>query len=275
MGISLADSASALRINEIMYDPQYEWSFNEWIELYNDEPNAVDLSNHSLCGKTLLAGYVDRAGVTHEESGLVLQPGAYALITDGGSGTDVYENYDAGSSLALHVDASTLCGGLSNGGETLDIEQGNETIEEVSYAPDAEPGFSLEYDEGSFRPSALIDGTPGRENSQGEPPNQNNSEPDPPANETIPPEEEEEPRNRTRAPRAASPSFIPLEDASTPDTPLPEKREKQKITLAPARESPREPLTYQTSEGRTRQIVIYAFAGFCIALTLLIVLKKV
>lgn len=271
MVISLASIGSALRIHEIMYDPQYNENYNEWIEIYNEGSGPVDLGNYTLCEKALFPGYIDREGATHDEQGLVLAAGAYALITDGGSGSEVYDNYNVGQSLALHVDAASICGGLANEGEAIILRGSNETIDEVTYSPDAEPGFSLEWRDGVFAPSALIDGTPGSANSE---PPKNNSNNDPPSNHSEDPPEDKPPRNRSRPSRenVSAPSFVPLtEEISS----VPRSEEKSKITLSSRTEVDTQEEIFITSEARMRQTVIYSFAGFCIVLTLLIVLKKV
>lgn len=272
MVISLLGLGSALQINEIMYDPQYNENYNEWVEIYNDDSYALDLSNYTLCGRPLLAGHVDRAEVVQEENGFVLEPGAYALVTDGGSGSEVYDNYNVVQSLALHVDAASICGGLANDGDTITIEHNNETLEEVIYAPDADPGFSLEWRENAFYPSASIDGTPGGENTQGQ---QNNSNNDPPANESEDPPEKRRERNRTQTlpEQSPTPSFVPLYDEAPERGEA--KEQKTKITLSAPRSETKIATAYVTPEARMRQTVIYSFAGFCIVLTLLIVLKRV
>lgn len=115
---------SAILISEIMYAPEnFNENYNEWIEIYNDGGSDVDLSNWTICGKNLLAGYVDYSdGQIKGNSGLVLQAGKYAIVSDGGTGAEVYSNFNISSgSLAIHVDASSLCGGLSNSGKEIQL----------------------------------------------------------------------------------------------------------------------------------------------------------
>lgn len=93
--------------------------------------------------------------------------------------------------------------------------------------------------------------------------------------------EREEQKSETEGvPKKLSPSFIPIDSDSSiqPVTNASETKEKKKITLSSTKDALLEGKVdeaYLTSEGKIRQTVIYAFAGFCIALTLLIVLKKV
>ena len=124
-------------LSEIMYNPEQSENYNEWIEIFNPSTNSVDLSNWSLCGKALLAGYVSHSdNNTHLEAGTVLAAGTFAVITDGGSGTEVYGNFNVSqSALALHVDASSLCGGLKNtDNETVTLTDGSgNVVDELLY----------------------------------------------------------------------------------------------------------------------------------------------
>ena len=160
-------SVSALVINEIMYNPSPEQGnefYNEWIEIFNDGSD-INLKNFSLCGKILFAGYIDREGNMHRNTSMILEANNYAVISDGGSGTEVYDNFDIDDdALALHVDASTLCGGLSNSGKTIKLENNGNIIDEVTYEDDAEEGYSLELINGNFIQSQDLGGTPGTEN---------------------------------------------------------------------------------------------------------------
>ena len=124
-------------INEIMYAPTSEQggnSYSEWIEIFNPTNNSINLSRWKLCKNELLAGYVDYFDENiYLDKGIILLPKQYAIITDGKSGTKVYQYFDvSNSSLALHVNASNLCGGLSNSGETINLTNGTYT-EIVSY----------------------------------------------------------------------------------------------------------------------------------------------
>jgi len=118
----------AVIITEIMYDPVQNDHYNEWIEIYNNGSTAIDLNEWKLCNKTLLPGYVNHQdGKVYRDRGTVLNPKQYALITDGGTGTDVYTNFNVSNdSLSLHVDASSLCNILVNSGEENVTLQDNE-----------------------------------------------------------------------------------------------------------------------------------------------------
>jgi len=131
---------SSVVINEIMYNPdQCSDSYCEWIELYNPTDSSVDLSGWTLCGDDLLEGYVNYSDKkTYLNRGMILKPGQYAVITDGGSGTKVYDYFNISEdSLSLHVNANSLCDGLSNSGETINLTDnlGN-LIDSVTYDDD-------------------------------------------------------------------------------------------------------------------------------------------
>jgi len=153
-------------INEIMYDPVND-SYGEWIELYNPSSQPIDLSGWVLCEKALLPGYIDeKTDELKSDSGTMLAPYSYAIITDGGSGTIAYYNGIDSGSLALHTDASTICGGLSNKGDTVILESPDGRTESVTYSEDsAEDGYSLERTASDWSDSLIEGGTPGYENS--------------------------------------------------------------------------------------------------------------
>ncbi len=127
-------------INEIMYNPTTEQggdSYSEWIEIYNPTNDSINLSDWGLCGKELLSGYINHTSSggegLHLDEGIILLPRQYAIITDGGSGTKVYQYFEiSNNSLGLHVDAGTLCGGLSDSTETINLTNGTYT-EIISY----------------------------------------------------------------------------------------------------------------------------------------------
>ncbi|MFH2027662.1 MAG: lamin tail domain-containing protein, partial [Nanoarchaeota archaeon] len=117
-------------INEVMYNPdQCSDSYCEWVEIYNTLNESINLSSWSLCGEQLFGGYISHMdGEIYGGSWLILEPDSYAVITDGGSGTDVYDFFDINkSALSLHVGDATMCGssGLSNSGGTVTLSNGS------------------------------------------------------------------------------------------------------------------------------------------------------
>ncbi len=110
---------ASLLITEVMYDPPVNESYDEWIEIYNPTNDTISLENWTLCNVSLLKGLVNQTdNKTYSNTTFDLPPAGFAVITDGGSGTLAYNHYNV-SGLALHTNASTLCGGLSNNNETL------------------------------------------------------------------------------------------------------------------------------------------------------------
>lgn len=228
MVTSLLPSVNALRINEIMYDPDYNENYNEWIEIYN-EGEAINLESYTLCGRSLVPGFVDTSGTIEGDRGLLLEAGAYALVTDGGSGSEVLTNYDIDDkTLVVHVDAASMCGGLSNEGETIILGE-----EEFSYGGDAEPGFSVEWGENGFVSGSTPDGTPGRGNT----------------------------------PRAT------FEESKKDRVSVEENSGPIRLSSSPEIDNVLEE-TYITPEGKVRQTIVYVFAGFCVLVMLLIILKR-
>lgn len=126
-------------ISEIMYNPstaQGKDDYNEWIEIHNPTNNPINLEGWMLCDDILKSGYVRYPDKTLlDDNGYVLEPGKRAIITDGGSGTEVYTNFAVEPSLALNTgNKSLLCGGLTNSNRTITLkdDKGN-IIDEVTY----------------------------------------------------------------------------------------------------------------------------------------------
>jgi len=136
----LCNSALALEINEVMYNPSSEQggnSYSEWVEIYNNGDDDIDLTGWKICNDELLSGYVNNSDkIVHLNNGLVVSKNSYALITDGGSGTKTYDFFKVDNrSLALCTDASSICGGLSNtpGEELIVKNKENNLIFNVTY----------------------------------------------------------------------------------------------------------------------------------------------
>jgi hypothetical protein len=128
-----------------MYNPSQNDNYNEWVEIYTNE--TVNLENFTLCNISILSGYInDSDQETYLNTTYEIPANRHALITDGGSGTQVYYNFNVSNdSSAFHVDSGYLCGGLSNtNNKTLLIKDPNGTIiENVTYAPTAQEGKAL------------------------------------------------------------------------------------------------------------------------------------
>lgn len=269
MVISLASmqEVEALRINEIMYKPSFTESFNEWIEIYNDEASDIDLSNYTFCNDTLLPGYIDRQENLNKNEGIILKVGQYALITDGGSGTEVYDNFEvAPESLALHVSKSTICGGLTNSGKLIFLADSLGTIvDDVNYSDSAEKGYSLELYQGSFLESYEVGGTPGKENSERQGENQNNNE----NNNSNNLEDDEETEIEEYIPDSydfqIGSEFLVNSSNYKKDKII--LNSENKISKSFGKE-------FYSKQNILRETIIYAFTIFCIILLVLLAARK-
>ncbi len=161
--------SAELVVNEIMANPSESEGHNEWLEVFNNGTEWIDLSKWSLCGSKLSSGYIDNStGETKKTNGGVIDGGGYALITDGGSGTEVYNNFNVSEeSLAFHTATGSLCGGLSNAEEEISLTGEETEIKLIYDGTLAEEGYSLErIENGSFKESLYPKGTPGKKNGQ-------------------------------------------------------------------------------------------------------------
>jgi hypothetical protein len=150
-------------ISEIMYNPEQNEDYNEWIEIYNPTERSANLTGWRLCNKSILPGYLNRSGEVLYDGGFVLEPAVYALITDGGSGSEVYSNITVGGFVSFHVNAGSLCGRLRNSGDLVWLSDSNdEIVFEINYTEFemCEEGFTLE-NKGVWDCSEFEGGTPG------------------------------------------------------------------------------------------------------------------
>jgi len=254
---------SAVRINEIMYKPNFNEKYNEWVELYNDENETINLEEFKLCGRDFLPGYIDRQGNVHREEGLILEVGKFAIISDGGSGTEAYDNYDVDVNvLSISVDASSLCGGLTNSGKTIILEKNNQTYQEFTYSDIAKKGYSLEYINGVFLESRNMGGSPGRENIFNV--NEDLNE------ENISQDNEDKGENITAINYSSQ-----IESQQTTQTTLSTNQKTKTITL--------ETINLNTKDIKIKNdkkylnksnYAIYGFIAFCILLGILFLVKK-
>lgn len=155
----------ALVINEIMYNPPESIGaddYFEFIEIYNNDPEAVNLLNFTLSGDVQYAFTDD----------ITLQPGDYIVIASHPDSLEFY--YGIADVLGPYS------GLLSNSGGTITLSNSTQTVDEVNYDVSQpwpeEPngtGFSLELLAASLDNSIpenwgtayIIGGTPGEVNS--------------------------------------------------------------------------------------------------------------
>ena len=152
-------------LNEVMYDPLENSNYNEWIEIYNNGTENVSIENFTICSNKLNLGYINKSGVIFRNESYVLTPNSYAVITDGGSGTEVFDyNPIFNETKYFHVDASSICGGLSDSGDTIIISDGLNNFTSF-YNNTALKGYSLELIYNEFIQSNNFRGTIGLRNN--------------------------------------------------------------------------------------------------------------
>ncbi len=173
LGLLVNVAEASIIINEIQYNPtQCSDAYCEWIELYNPTNRTINLTNWKLCSSTILPGFINHSTREVKKSHASLLPAfSFGVITDGGSGTDAYSYFDIdSSSYAFHVEAGSLCGGLSDSHDIVLLEMPNGTLaHEVQYSDvmgaDGN-NYTLERrNEGTFGQSIVEFGTPGSNNS--------------------------------------------------------------------------------------------------------------
>lgn len=118
-------------INEIMYDPEPNDNYNEWIELYNPTNQSINVSGWTITdnsAKDYLEGDFD-----HGNGTTIIPPHSYAIITD--HGTKIYENFSIpNNTIRLYVDGSSIGNGLGNNGDKLILKNNTEeTIDAVEW----------------------------------------------------------------------------------------------------------------------------------------------
>lgn len=120
-----------LVINEVMYNPEPNDNYNEWIELYNPTNQSINLTGWSITdnsGKDFIEPDFD-----HGNGTLIIPPDGYAVITD--HGTKAYENFTIPeSTVSLYVDDKSIGNGLGNNGDKIILRNNfNETIDFVEW----------------------------------------------------------------------------------------------------------------------------------------------
>jgi hypothetical protein len=162
--VPVEESNLSLIITEIMYNPVQDENYNEWIEIFNPSDLGVNLSEWELCNVSVLPGYVNLSGEIEFINSYTIDPLSYGLITDGGSGSDVYENFLNGTKpVFFHVDAGSLCNRLSNSGERVWLsDPSGGVVFQINYTglTDCTEGHSLEKRD-NWSCSESEGGTPG------------------------------------------------------------------------------------------------------------------
>ncbi|MDA1196800.1 MAG: lamin tail domain-containing protein [Nanoarchaeota archaeon] len=147
---------ATILINEIHANPIEDESLNEWIELYNNESQSVNVSGwfigDELENDTLEGGlFLGR--------GTIIPPQGFAIITD--DSTRVYNNFDVEiNAIKLYVNDGAIGNGLKNSGETIKLFSTNkELIHNITY-DETIKGLSHARFNTSFSPANATPGLP-------------------------------------------------------------------------------------------------------------------
>ena len=118
-----------------MYAPTQSEDYNEWIEIYNDEDHEIRISNLTICNNNILEGFINHSnGLGYLQNIDTIPPNSFAIITDGGSGTEAYDNFDiAENSVSLHTSGATICGGLANEDKLIILNNNEEPEDALHY----------------------------------------------------------------------------------------------------------------------------------------------
>lgn len=135
--IAIPVSYPKVLINEIMPNPVADESLNEWIEIYNNGTEAVNVSSWVMGDDS---GNDTLQGGLYNGEGTIMEPFGFAIITD--DNTRVYNNFNVSpDAIKLYVDDSSIGNGLLNDGETIYLYF-NSTLMDYAAYPEVKEGFS-------------------------------------------------------------------------------------------------------------------------------------
>jgi len=162
---------SQVILTEVMYRPDTDVAYTEFVEIYNLSDTAISLDGWKI-GDSLAQDNIIDAG-----EGLVLEPHQYGLILDAGyfENSTIYDSLIPTEALLLTIDAGSFGRrGFSNSvaEPVILINPAGDTVQVYKYSLGNDPGFS---DEKIFLTadnspeiwanSRMFRGTPGFENS--------------------------------------------------------------------------------------------------------------
>ena len=151
--ISLISHTDALLISEVMSNPTGDDGGREWIEVFNNTANSVDLSSLTI---SIKGG--NAIVVTPLSGGTSLSPNGYAIIASTVSGTTKFLQDYPNYSGPLFKSSISL---VNTGVTSIDIKLSGATVDSLSSYTAAKEGFTLSLVGGSF---VLSNPTPGAEN---------------------------------------------------------------------------------------------------------------
>ncbi|MBU1004247.1 MAG: lamin tail domain-containing protein [Nanoarchaeota archaeon] len=130
-----------LIINEVMAAPISDESLNEWVELYNNGSEEVNVSEF-IFGDA--SGNDTITGGLYGGEGTIIPAYGYAILTD--QSTRVYNNFNCSNyAIKLYVDDDSMGNGLKNTGERLYLYDNNGVLLDSAEYNETEKGncFSL------------------------------------------------------------------------------------------------------------------------------------
>lgn len=151
--VSLINHVDALLISEVMSNPMGDDGGREWIEVFNNTANSVDLSTLtiSIKGATAIV-------VTPLSGGTILVPNGYAIIGSVVSGANKFiQDYPNYNGLLFKSSISLVNTGVTS----IDIKLSGSSVDTLASYTAAKEGFTLSLVGGSF---VLSNPTPGAEN---------------------------------------------------------------------------------------------------------------
>jgi len=128
--ILLVQVSNGIIINEIMANTLDD-TYNEWIELYNNESVIVDVSNW-LIGDDSSNDTIE--GGLYNNEGTIIEAFGFAIVTD--DSTRVYNNFNVSDdAVRLYVDDNSIgASNLKNSGETIYLyDNNNNLIDKKTY----------------------------------------------------------------------------------------------------------------------------------------------
>lgn len=145
-------AANALQITEIFSNPTGDDNGREWIEVFNDTADPVDISSLSLSIKNATP-----ITVTLVSGGSLLQPGAYAIIGSTVSGATKFALDYPTYSGSLFKSSISL---VNTGVTSVDIRLGGVVMDSVASYTAAKEGYSYSKTTTGF---AVMSPTPGKD----------------------------------------------------------------------------------------------------------------
>jgi cardiolipin synthase len=123
-------------INEVMYDPDINDNYYEWIELFNPSNESINLSGWIIVDNSENESL--EGDFNHGNGTTIIPPFGYAIITD--HGTKFYENFSiSNDTIKLYVDDSSIGNSLGNSGDKLILKnETGEIIDAVEWIIDYE-----------------------------------------------------------------------------------------------------------------------------------------